>query len=140
MLPPELRHILGCLACQISFWKYNGKSIVWRFKILTKTLQRKNLEYKYGCLLFKSALRINFWLWEVEVKNWFRKQNLKENDQISILKIFLKGFSVNIKKKKKSHCIFKKLFDRHFLKKPNTAKYALVWVVACQKLKSNSAR
>ena len=54
MLPPILRHILGSWLFQkffrskkrpypgqITFWKYNGKSIFWLFKILTETLQKK---------------------------------------------------------------------------------------------------
>ena len=42
-----------------------GISIFWLFKILTETLQKKNLEEKYGYSHFKSALKINFWLREV---------------------------------------------------------------------------
>ena len=80
-----------------------------------------------------------------EVKNWFRKQIWNKNVHISIQNFFWRVWSIFKKKKWIFHCIFKKWFDRHrvffftkFLseKAKHPHKYALVWVVACRKLKS----
>ena len=77
------------------FWKYNVKSFFYFFfiKYWPKRF-KKNLEYKYGHSLFKSAFRINFGpVWPLpKVQNWFQKQIWNENVHISIQIFFLLYF------------------------------------------------
>ena len=101
-------------------WKYNGKSIFWLFKILTETLQKKNLVEKYGHSHFKSAFKINFWLREVvklkihvfaytcifslttsKSQKLIFKADLKWGCPYFYSKFFLGSVSVSIKKSKK---------------------------------------
>ena len=50
---------------QITFWKYNGKSIFLLFLNIDQNSSNKNLVKKYWYSLFKSAFGINFRLREV---------------------------------------------------------------------------
>ena len=78
------------------------------------------------------------------------KADLKWECPYFYSKFFFEEFRSIFKKAKKwiFHCIFKKWFDLgrvlFFTKKwsvnPNTLEYTQVWLVACRKLKSNSAR
>ena len=109
-------------------WKYNGKSDFWLFKILIETLQKKNLEYKYGYSHFKSVLKINFRLREVvklkihifaytcifslttsQIRKLILKADLKWECPYFYSKFFFWSVSVSILKSQKwiSHWIFK---------------------------------
>ena len=90
-----------------------------------------------------------FSVWPLpEVENWFWKQIWNENVHISIVNFFVKSFGQYLNKSKYGFSIvFSKIdsawvgfyfWQKNILVKPNTLKYAQVWVAACRK--SNSAR
>ena len=119
MLPPKLGHILGCLALteiflpkikpypgQITFWKYNEKSIFLTFLSIDQNSLKKiyngNKAFLVWNLLWESIFNFGKWsngkytnrcicvfsIWSLpEVKNLFRKQISNENCHISILKL-----------------------------------------------------
>ena len=165
MLTPKLRHILGCLAFseknslknlpyagQITFWKYNGKSIFLLFKILTETFKTK-FRIEIWTLSFQICLQNRFWTSGngqtentcIRVHVFFQFDHFPESKidfesrfekrmPIFLFYFIFEEFLLTFKKVKKwiSHCIFKKWFDRHkvffltnsFSGKKNTPKYA----------------
>ena len=73
MLPPKLRHILGCLAFsdffvskikpypgRITFSKYNGKSIFWLFLNIVRNSSRKKFRIEIWTFSFQICFRNQF--------------------------------------------------------------------------------